>query len=165
MFEHHVHLFPDADDNALRDFAVPFLKLMFAHANFEGVFRDLQNVVAGNETFSDNNRWTVKARSEKLRRLMIEHSCKNAEITTAERVLSDAFPLCNSRNLLAHGDWWRFNPTKGEVTVRGDRERDGEQLHTCFSSETLISLAERLDDLEAELWHVKRAIERRTDSA
>jgi hypothetical protein len=78
-------------------------------------------------------------------------------------VLTEAFPLCNDRNLLAHGDWWRFDPTTGKITVRGDRERDGEERHICFSAETLIKIADRLEDLEAELWKVKRAIERRAN--
>jgi hypothetical protein len=162
MFEDHVHYFPQADDEAVRHFAIPFLKLMFAHANFEAVFRDLQNVVANNETFSAKNRWIAKDRSGRMRQLMIDRACKDTEIATAHRVLADAFPLCNDRNLLAHGDWWRFDPTTGQVTVMGDRERNGEEQRTYFSAETLTEIAERFDDLEVELWHVKRAIERRT---
>jgi hypothetical protein len=56
IFEDHVYYFPRAEDEAVRHFAIPFLKLMFAHANFEGVFRDLQNVVAEDETFSANRK-------------------------------------------------------------------------------------------------------------
>ena len=159
MFEDHEHLFPRAEN--VPHFAIPFLKLMFAHANFEAVFRDLQNVVAKDEAFSENNRWSAKKRPEKMRQLMIEHGCKDDETATAHRVLTEAFPLCNHRNLLAHGDWWRFDTKTGEITVMGDRERDGEEQHTKFSAETLTEIAERLDDLEVELWHVKRAIERR----
>jgi hypothetical protein len=160
-FEDDVHYFPQADDEAMRRFAVPFLKMMFAHANFEGVFRDLLNAVARDKTFSAKrkNRWTANERAEKMRQLMIEHGCEDAEIATAHRVLSDAFPLCNDRNLLAHGDWWQFDPTSEEVTVMGDREREGQR--TSFSAETLADIAERLDTLEVELWRVKRAIERR----
>ena len=165
MFEDHVHLFPRAEDEAVRHFAVPFLQLMFAHANFEAVFRDLKNVLAKDEKFSEKHRWVAKDRPEKMRRLMVDHGCKDAEIATASRVLTDAFPLCNDRNLLAHGDWWHFDPTTGEITVRGDRERDGEEQHLCFSAETLTEIAERLDELEIELWHVKRAIERRSQPA
>jgi hypothetical protein len=91
MFEDHVHLFPRAEDESVRHFAIPFLKLMFAHANFEGVFRDLQNVVAKDDTFSENNGWSAKKRPEKLRQLMIDHGCQDAEIATANRVLTEAF--------------------------------------------------------------------------
>jgi hypothetical protein len=76
-------------------------------------------------------------------------------------VLTDAFPLCNDRNLLAHGDWWRFDTKTSEITVRADRPRPGEEQHREFSAETLIQIAERFDDLEVELWRVKRAIELR----
>jgi hypothetical protein len=162
MFEDHEHLFPRAEN--VPYFAIPFLKLMFAHANFEGVFRDLQNVVANDETFSENNRWSAKKRPEKTRQLMVDRGCKDAEVATAHRVLTDALPLCNDRNLLAHGDWWHFDTKTAEITVRGDRERAGEEQHRCFSAETLTGIAERLDDLEVELWHVKRAIERRTSN-
>jgi hypothetical protein len=163
MFENHVHLFPRAEDEAVRHFAIPFLKLMFAHANFEGVFRDLQNVAANDETFSEigKNRWVAKDRPEKLRQLMADHGCKDDEIATASRVLTDAFPLCNDRNLLAHGDWWHFDTKTGEITVRGDRHREGEEQSRCFSADLMNEIAERLDDLEVELWRVKRAIERR----
>jgi len=136
---------------------------MFAHANFEGVFLEMQNVVANDEAFSENgkNRWFAKDRPEKMRQLMIDRGCKNDEIATAHRVLTDAFPLCNDRNLLAHGDWWHFDTTADEITVRADRDRNGEEQHRCFSAGTLTEIAERLDALELELWHVKRAIERR----
>jgi hypothetical protein len=161
MFEDHEHLFPRAEN--VPHFAIPFLKLMFAHANFEEVFRDMQKVVANDETFSENgkNRWTAKDRPEKMRQLMTEHGCKSDEIATAHRVLTDAFPLCNDRNLLAHGDWWHFDTKTSEITVQGDRPRAGEEQHREFSAETLTQIAERLDDLEVELWRVKRAIEQR----
>jgi hypothetical protein len=159
MFADHDHLFPRAEQ--VPHLAVPFLKLMFAHANFEEAFRDMQNVLAEDEMFAEKNRWFAKDRPEKMRRLMIEHGCNGDEIATAHRVLTDAFPLCNDRNLLAHGDWWHFDTKTAEITVRGDRERAGEEQHRCFSAETLTEIAERLDDLEVELWRVKKAIERR----
>ena len=46
--------FPRAEN--VQHFATPFLKLMFAHANFEGVFREMQNVVANDEAFSKTGR-------------------------------------------------------------------------------------------------------------
>jgi hypothetical protein len=33
--------------------------------------------------------------------------------------------------------------------------------NSCFSAEMLTEIAERFDDLETELWRVKRAIEQR----
>src|SRR4030095_9235127 len=83
MFEDHEHLFPRAED--VPHLAIPFLKLMFAHANFEEVFRDLQNIVAKDETFSESgkNRWPASDRPEKIRQLMTDHGCKDAEIATA----------------------------------------------------------------------------------
>jgi len=159
MFEDHEHIFPRAEE--VPHLAVPFLKLMFAHANFEEVFRDMQNIVANDEMFAEKNRWIAKDRADKMRQLMLDHDCQDDEIATAGRVLTDAFPLCNDRNLLSHGDWWNFDTKTGEITVRGDRERAGEERHRCFSAETLAGIAERLDELEIELWRVMRAIERR----
>ena len=77
----------------------------------------MQNVVANDEAFSENgkNRWFAKDRPEKMRQLMIDRGCKNDEIATAHRVLTDAFPLCNDRNLSAHGDWWHFDTTADEI--------------------------------------------------
>lgn len=157
-----MHLFPRAED--VPHFAAPFLKLMFAHANFEGLFRDLQNVVAEDETFAEKwkNRWHASDRAEKMLQLMTDHGCRNDDIETAHRVLTEALPLCSDRNLLAHGDWWHFDTAIGEITVRGDRERAGEEQHRRFSVETLTGIADRLDELEGELWQVKRAIERRS---
>jgi hypothetical protein len=124
-FEDDVHYFPQADDEAMRRFAVPFLKMMFVHANFEGVFRDLLNAVARDKTFSAKrkNRWTANERAEKMRQLMIEHGCEDAEIATAHRVLSDAFPLCNDRNLLAHGVVAVRSHVRGSHSDGGSRAR------------------------------------------
>ena len=74
------------------------------------------------ETLSENkkNRWFARDRPDKMRQLMIDRGCKDAEIATANRVLTDAFP-CND---FGHGRWWRFDPTTGEITVMGDRERE-----------------------------------------
>jgi hypothetical protein len=157
IFENHVHYFPQADNEAVQHFAIPFLKLMFAHANFERVFGDLQYVVA-----KKNKNWKAIERAEKIVELMIDrNNGTEAEIATAKRILTDALPLCNTRNLLAHGNWWRFDPKTHEIDVRSDIEREGEEQHTRFSTETLTKIADRFDELEIELWHVKRAIEKR----
>jgi len=79
---------------------------------------------------------------------MADHGCKDDEIATAHRVSTDAFPLCNERNLLAHGDWWNYDTKTGEIVVRGDRERAGEEQHRRFSAEILTGMADCLDDLE-----------------
>jgi hypothetical protein len=42
---------------------------------------------------------------------------------------------------------------------------EGEERRTCFPAEALTGIAERFDDLEVELWHVKSAIERRAREA
>jgi hypothetical protein len=162
MFEPHEHLFPKADDPAVRPFAVPFLELMFAHANFEEVFRDLQNVVTKDDTYSRTNRWTAKKRPAEMRRLMTEHGCRDEEISTAIRVLTDVLPFCNDRNLLAHGDWWKFDQTSREISVRGDQEREGEERSRNFTPETLTAIAARFDEFEMELWRLRREIELRS---
>ena len=63
MFADHDHLFPRAEQ--VPHLAVPFLKLMFAHANFEEAVRDMQNIVAEDEMFAEQNRWSAKERPEK----------------------------------------------------------------------------------------------------
>jgi hypothetical protein len=48
-----------------------------------------------------------------------------------------------------------------DATADSLQSLDGEEQRSCFSAEMLTEIAERFDDLETELWRVKRAIEQR----
>jgi hypothetical protein len=78
-------------------------------------------------------------------------------------VLTEAIAFCDRRNLLAHGEWWYFHQPTSTVTVRSSTqwEDEGSPEHADFTAADICALAERLKDLEAELYHLRRSIEDR----
>jgi len=83
------------------------------------------------------------------------------EIPKITEVLKRVIPLCDDRNLLAHGTWWEFNPGTGTITVARGTTRPGERANVSFTVHQIEAIASRIQDAEAELWHLKRAIENR----
>jgi hypothetical protein len=75
--------------------------------------------------------------------------------------LRQAIPLCDERNLLAHGTWWRFDMDAGVITVRAATFRQGEERHRDFAVGEIEQLADAIDDLEVALWKLQRRIEGR----
>lgn len=69
--------------------------------------------------------------------------------------------LYHLRNDLAHGHWWRFDPSNGSIEIRRDRTgRDGEQFVTVTRAE-IEEAADRFEDIEIDLFKIRRAIEDR----
>jgi hypothetical protein len=151
MLDPHHHYFPEANDPAIAPFATAFLRMMFAHAEFEARSRELQRI-AGDEP---KKPWTARERPKLMRKLIQKRFGQILELADIENCLRQAIPLCDERNRLAHGIWWRFIPKTGAITVRTDR--DDEQPD--YAPADIDRIAERLKDLETELWKLQRGVE------
>jgi len=162
-----MRLFPDADDPDLVPFARTFVRMMFAHAEFEHRVSELVNVITRDPDFGEDpaNRWSAKDRHKKVRKIcdqnQSQHPAGLPETDAIVRCLDEAFPLCNERNLLAHGIWWLFNAEAGQITVRAATLRPGEEPHRDFTVDEIQKIAVAFGDLEADLYKLQAAIEAR----
>jgi hypothetical protein len=125
--------------------------MMFAHAEFEARSRELQRI-AGDEP---KKPWTARERPKLMRKLIRKRLGDVPELAEITSCLCRAIPLCDDRNRLAHGIWWRFVPETGAITVSTDRDEE----HPEYAPADIDRIAERFKDLEAELWKLQRKIE------
>jgi hypothetical protein len=90
-----------------------------------------------------------------------------AETAHIERLLTEAIAPCDERNLLAHGNWWRFNRRTLTIVVRGTTrwkhpEISPEQRE--FTAADIHEVAEKLKGIEIELYKLRRNIDRPSET-
>jgi hypothetical protein len=153
--------FPDPDDPHLIPFTRAFVRMMFAHAEFEHRVSDLVSVIARCHGFGEKpeNRWPARARPGKVKQLVAEHRGGLPEVDNITDYLQRSIALCDQRNLLAHGTWWELDVEAGLITVRSGTTRPGEEQHRQFTIDEIQRVADALGDLEVELYKIQRAIQ------
>ncbi|MCA1453984.1 hypothetical protein I6F35_12255 [Bradyrhizobium sp. BRP22] len=162
-----MHYFPDADAPALQPFTRAFVRLMFAHGEFERRVSDLMGVITFDPTFGEQpeNRLSARARPKAMKKLIKEHQSKHVdgipEGSDIVACLRGAIPPSDVRNMLAHGHWWAFDVDTETITVRATTARPNEELHRDFTEEDIQRTVTSFEDLEAELFALQRQIERR----
>jgi hypothetical protein len=158
-----MHYFPEPDDEKIAPFARAFITMMFAHAEFEHRLSDLLNVITRGEKVK--KRWPAKDRAEGIKELCAASESKHPnglqETEAIAQCLTAAFPLCNGRNWLAHGIWWKFDEEAGRITVHGDKVPLDEEEERQFTVGEIHRIAADFKNLEAELYGLQRAIDRR----
>jgi len=159
-------IFPDLifPDTTLTPLAIEFVRLLFTHGAFEREVGALQDVITKVDGFGElrENQYTTRQRPTEIVKLIEEYRGKDfAETARIKQLLTDAIELCDDRNHLAHGNWWRFNRRTATVEVRGgtrwegletppeDREYNAPQIH---------EIAEKLATIEVELYKIRRTI-------
>jgi hypothetical protein len=55
--------------------------------------------------------------------------------------------------------WWCFDPENWVLTVRRGRIQKGEPMHVEWTADEIDQLARTFDDLEAELFKLRREFE------
>jgi hypothetical protein len=163
MLDPNMEYFPDADDPVVAPFAMAFVKLMFAHARLDERIRDLLGVITGDPDFGEKpgNLWAAKARGreDRVRKLMEE---AKIEATPAAhqilQLLDQAIRPCDRRNLLAHGVWWCFNPSKQTISVRGGTSWPNQDQQVELSASEIDAVAEDFLNIEAQLYTLKAQI-------
>jgi hypothetical protein len=158
MLSKDLHYFPDPDTPELQPFTHAFVHLMFSHAEFERCVTDLAVAINDKEFFQSS----ADKRPNNMEK-WIEKHCPDGlpEKNEIVSVLKRSIKPCHLRHLLAHGHWWEFDTKEGLITVRSDRPRPNEEQDQCLSVIDIEKTASTFDDLEAELWKLKRAIEHR----
>jgi hypothetical protein len=158
--------------------AMAFMRMMFAHAEFEEHVRDLQDTImkappkrphvfarllhllnrgwkSGGGLGNARQRPKRMANLIKARPRLVE----DQEATEIIRVLKAAIGPCDRRNLLAHGRWWRFDSKTSTITIRG--ERKGEPKFADYTEAEIFEIDLELSALATNLYKVRREIERR----
>jgi hypothetical protein len=160
------HYFPEADSEYFEPFAKAFLRMMFAHAEFEARIRDLQDTITGEAGFGQQPRnqcRDARKRPKAMATLIRKHLGNVPEGHQAAALLKQAIPLCDDRNRLAHGTWWQFIPEENKVTVAAGSARKGEDPHTEYSATDIDRLADKFKDIEAELYKVSFCLDERIE--
>jgi hypothetical protein len=158
-----MRFFPDPDSPDLAPFTQAFLRMMFAHVEFERRVAELADVITLDPGFGETLVWSAKDRPKKFGKLCAQNESEHpGGLPEADvRCFDEAFPLCNDRNWLAHGVWWRFDSNVGLIDVHAVRIRRDEPLSREFTAEQIQRVADSFTDVEVELWKLQRAIEAR----
>jgi hypothetical protein len=158
--------FPDADAPEIQPLARAFVRVMFAHGRLEREIGELENVVTSDAGYAEGRRpQSARNRPKAIRDLISNHLGAIPELEPVVTLMHRAIPLCDRRNLLAHGDWWCFDPTSETITVARLTIRPGENRHEDFSTWQIADLASAFEDVEVELYQLRRTIEKRTRGA
>jgi hypothetical protein len=156
------HYFPDPDVPALQPFTQAFVRMMFAHAEFERGISDLMDLITGIVGFGErpSSLWQADKRPKLMKKLINEHRPDGLpEKAHIVACLKRSISFFRVRNLLAHGIWWEFDEDTNSITVRSGVKRRNEDQHRTFTVAEIQDTANSLNELEAELWNLKRAIE------
>ena len=140
-------LFPPAEAIP-QSLGVAFMRMMMAHAKFESE--------------QPGNRWAADKRPKLMVELIEEKLGQIPETEAIEQLLQDAFRP-DQRNHLAHGIWWAFDPRTASIHVRGGAvySEEEEDQFGEYSEETISAIADRFETLEADLYKLRRDIEKR----
>jgi hypothetical protein len=96
---------------------------------------------------------------------IVRHAGMIPEIEAIKEQLDRSEQSYDLRNDLAHGHWWRFDPSNGNIEIRRDRRRGGEQFVTVTRA-LIEQAAEQFKDIEAELFKIRQKLEtRKTEKA
>ena|ERR1700730_1311083 len=163
-----MHIFPEPDEPALQPFPRAFVRLMFAHGEFERRVSDLMGVITRQSDFGEQpeNRCSARNRPKEMRKLVRAYEAKHIDgLPERDQIvayLKKAIAPSDVRNLLAHGHWWAFDLEAGSITVRASSVRPNEALHREFTEHEIVGTAGLFEDLEVELFKLQRQIERRS---
>ena len=160
-----MRFFPEPDSPDLAPYTQTFLRMMFAHVDFERRVAELADAITLDLRYGETLVWSAKERPKEFGKLCAQNQSKHPgglpEADAIVRCFDEAFPLCNDRNWLAHGVWWRFDANVGLIDVHAVRLRSDEPLSREFTAEQIQRVADSFADLEVKLWQLQRAIEAR----
>jgi hypothetical protein len=175
MLDHDAIYFPKAE--IPQPFAMAFMRMMFAHAEFEEQVRRLQATIivtpAKQHVFAhlrrllnfgrktDGDLGKARDRPKRMAKLIKARPdlVKDQEAKQIDQILRAAIGPCDRRNLLAHGRWWRFNPKTSTIRIRGERRREPEWDN--YTEQKILEIDSELTTLADDLNEIKRAIENR----
>jgi hypothetical protein len=157
--DHANHYFPDPQDVAAH--ANAFVQLMFANAAYEAEIRLIQNAITKDHSFGEKpaNDWKTRERPKLIAKLLKKHLPQFLKAAQLENLLTDVILPSDQRNILVHGEWWRFNKQTSVITVRSGKRRPGEEQHHEFKAADIEKLVETFKTAKVELYKIRRQIE------
>ena len=160
----HDHFLPEPDSPELGPFTRAFMHMMFAHVEFERRLAELADMITLTPGFGETELLgSARERPKSSRRCApkittsILVACRR--LTTSRNFSMRHSELCNERNWLAHGVWWRIDTVAGIIDVHAVRVREGEPPSREFTVDQIQQVAESFKDVEVELWKLQRTIE------
>jgi hypothetical protein len=162
----HDHFLPEPDSPELGPFTRAFMHMMFAHVEFERRVAELADMITLTPGFGETELLgSARERPKKFTALCAKNHNKHPgglpEADDIAKLLDEASRLCNERNWLAHGVWWRIDTVAGIIGVHAVRVREGEPPSREFTVDQIQQVAESFKDVEVELWKLQRTIEAR----
>jgi hypothetical protein len=135
--------------------------MMFAHARFEARIRQVQGLVSGDQKFGEakKNQWSANERAARMTKLIASHLGQIPETKEIAECLAKSVRLSWERNLLAHGEWWAFDPEQQVITVRSGTDWPNDEQHQERSVAGIDRTTSDLLDVEAELYKLQSRIE------
>jgi hypothetical protein len=132
---------------------------MFAYAELDRAVVDV--VCAAAKITADDKKFIRRGSVDDFEREAEKYIDKHGEDVSKIRLMSEQIKCAENayslRNDLAHGDWWRFDPESGSISVRRDRDED-----EPFREITVAEIERAVGvfkDVEAELFKIRRKIE------
>jgi hypothetical protein len=164
-------LFPTADQ--VLPHALAFARMMLAHTRLEREVQILQDVITGKLGYGEKPRHQARntdRRPTYIARLIEQRVKEPGLPELVIRILSDAVAPIHAilkaakvpsrkRNLLTHGDWWRFSPQTLKLTVRSGIKHRGAPPWVDWTPKDIDEVKEAFWSLEAELFKLRRKIE------
>jgi hypothetical protein len=83
------------------------------------------------------------------------------ETEQIKKLLEEACDPADRRNRLAHGRWWAFDLGTATIHVRGGIQRKNEDQFSEYSEDSISAIASTFEALEAGLYKLRSAIEKR----
>jgi len=160
------HLLPEPDSPGISPFTRAFMRMMFAHVEFERRVAELADVITLTPGFGETGALGVRKRAaEKFTALCAKNYNKHPgglpEADAIAKLLDKAFRICNERNSLAHDVWWRIDTIAGIIDVHAIRARKEKPLTREFTVHRIQQIAESFKDVEAEFYKLQAKIESR----
>jgi hypothetical protein len=157
---------PDAvtfpEPHEIEKHAMAFARMMFEHATFEREVRALQDAIMREHGFGERpgNQWTARERPGRMVKLIKKKHGRLPETESIKKLLDDAIEPSDQRNLLAHGTWWLYNRRTSAISVRGTTRRGRPPEHRDYTVADIKALADRFEELAADLYPLRQEIER-----
>jgi hypothetical protein len=157
----------EPDNPALAPFTQEFIRVVFAHVKFERRAARLADVITRKEGFGEKTvaAWSARGRPKEFKKLCARYQRKHPEGLPEARAIvqrfKQAIPLCDQRNWLTHGVWWKIDPDAGLICVHAVLARRKQPKSCQFDLTKIEQLADSFKNIEAELWQLQNKIERR----
>jgi hypothetical protein len=157
----------EPDDPALAPFTQEFIRVVFAHVKFERRAARLADVITRKEGFGEKTAaaWSARERPKEFKNLCARYQRKHPEGLPEARAIVQRFKqairLCDQRNWLTHGVWWKIDPDAGLIHVHAVLARRKHPKTCRLPLAKIRQLADSFKNIEAELWQLQNTIERR----